>query len=293
MKSCMVAISLVLVALTTPVSSTSALEHDLNANYKTKPVMKVIAMLEDLQAELNKELEDDKKVYETLVCWCTTGKQDKQKAIEMANANIGTLTAAMGEAEGKVAEFKAKRKETMDEMYADQKGLGEATEQRQKDSQAFHTEETDLLDAISAAKGAVTALSKHHPDLAQVRKVALKLSEARATLRLADASTLGHVQMKELKSFLQDSAGASSFLAIPGMQSYAPQSGQIFGILKQMKEDFEKNLSDSQAAEKKSVKEYEMLKAAKKDEIATAQKLSVTLDSDIAGFTEKHAQAAP
>merc|ERR1719409_588055 len=184
-----------LLALATPTSYTFT--HDYSSHAKTKPVMKVIAMLEDMQAELDKELEDDKKVYETLVCWCTTGKQDKKKAIEMANANIGSLTAAMGEAEGKVAEFKAKRKETMDEMYADQKGLGEATEQRQKDSQAFHTEETDLLDAISAAKGAVTALSKHHPDLAQVRKVALKLSEARATLRLADSSPLGHSQMGE------------------------------------------------------------------------------------------------
>merc|ERR1719326_1528343 len=276
-----------------PSLATTALQRDLSTSLKTRPVMKVIAMLEDMKAELNTELEDDKKVYELLVCWCTTGKQDKQKAIEMANASIGRLTAEMDEAAGKVAEFKAKRKETMDEMYADQKGLGEATEQRQKDSQAFHTEETDLLDAISAAKGAVTALSKHHPDLAQVRKVALKLSEAHATLRLADSSTLGRAQMKELKSFLQASAGASSFLSIPGMQSYAPQSGQIFGILKQMQEDFEKNLSDSQAAEKKAVKEYEMLKAAKEDEIATAQKLSVTLDSDIAGFTEKHAQAAP
>merc|ERR1719213_921472 len=99
----------------------------------------------------------------------------------MANANIGTLTAAMGEAEGKVAEFKAKRKETMDEMYADQKGLGESTAQRTKDNQAFHGEETDLLDAISAAKGAITALSKHHPDFVQVRAVMHKLTEARAT----------------------------------------------------------------------------------------------------------------
>merc|ERR1719326_1402202 len=274
MKSCMVAISLVLVALGTPALSNSALERDSSLSLKTKPVMKVVAMLEDMKAELYKELEDDKAVYETLMCWCTTGKQDKTKAIEMAKANIDRLTSAMGEAYSKVQELKTKRKETMDEMYADQKGLGEANTQRMKDSQAFHGEETDLLDAISAAKGAIVALSKHHPDLAQVRKVALKLSEARATLRLADSSTLGHVQMKELKSFLQASAGASSFLSIPGMQSYAPQSGQIFGILKQMQEDFENDLSKAQAAEKKSIEEYEMLKAAKKDEIATAEKLS-------------------
>jgi len=288
----MAATLLVLVALSTPACSTTVLERDLKSLAgPTKPIMKVVAMLEDMKTELNKELEDDKAVYEQLMCWCTTGKQDKKAAIEMANANIGSLTATMGEAAGKIEESKSKRKATMDEMYADQKGLGEATAQRMSDNQAFHGEETDLLDAISAAKGAVTALSKHHPDFAQVRKVALKLSEARAVLRLADSS-LGHSQMKELKSFLQASKSATSFLSIPGMQSYAPQSGQIFGILKQMQEDFETNLAASQASEAKAVKEYEMLKAAKQDEIATAQKLSIKQDADIAEFTEKHAQAA-
>merc|ERR1719261_2409669 len=111
-------------------------------------------------------------------------------------------------------------------------------------------------------------------------------------MRLAGASTLSNSRMNQLKSFLQASSGPSAFLAIPGMQSYAPQSGQIFGILKQMQEDFETNLASSQAAEKKAVTEFEMLKAAKKDEIATAQKLVVKLDADIADFTEKHAQAA-
>lgn len=46
---------------------------------------------------------------------------------------------------------------------------------------------------------------------------------------------------------IAEAEGARSFLAIPGYQSYAPQSGQIFGVLQQMKEDFEKDLSESQA----------------------------------------------
>merc|ERR1719326_76634 len=228
MKSCMVAISLVLVALGTPALSTSALERDMSTSLKTKPVMKVVGMLEDMKAELTKELEDDKAVYETLMCWCTTGKQDKTKAIEMAKANIGRLSAAMDEYSGKIAELKAKRKATMDELNADNTALGEATAQRMKDNKAFQTEEMDYLDAIGAAKGAVTALGKQNPDFAQVRKVALKLSEARATMRLAEASTLSSTRMNTLKSFLQASAGPSAFLAIPGIRSYAPQSGQIF-----------------------------------------------------------------
>merc|ERR1719191_417052 len=243
-----------------PVQSALVTDADRNANYKTKPIMKVVALMEEMLAELNKELEDDKAVFAQLKCWCDTGKMQKTSAIEKANASIDNLNSVMGDSIAKVKELKAKRKETMDEMYADQKALGESTAQRMKDSQAFHEEETDLLAAISAAKGALVALGKQNPDLAQVRAVALKLVDARATTRLAESSTIGNLQMKELKSFLQDSKDATSFLAIPGMQSYAPASGQIFGILKQMKEDFEVSLAEAQKAEAKSLTEYETLK---------------------------------
>merc|ERR1719379_1914984 len=94
-----------------------------------------------------------------------------------------------------------------------------------------------------------------------------------------------------LRGFIEQASGAQSFLAIPGFKSYAPQSGQIFGILKQMQEDFEGTLSDSQKAEKKAVADYQALKAAKEDEIASGKKAMAQIDADIADFTEKHAEA--
>merc|ERR1719326_2203619 len=54
-------------------------------------------------------------------------------------------------------------------------------------------------------------------------------------------------------------------------QSYAPASGEIFGILKQMKETFESNLSQSQKDELANQKAFEDLKVAKEEEIAAAQ----------------------
>merc|ERR1719409_1521266 len=95
-----------------------------------------------------------------------------------------------------------------------------------------------------------------------------------------------------LRSFLHNAESASSFLSIPGMQSYAPQSGQIFGILEQMKEDFEVNLSEAQKSEAKAKSEYESLKAAKEDEIATGKKLIVSIDASIAETQENYAQEA-
>merc|ERR1719262_1617003 len=104
--------------------------------------------------------------------------------------------------------------------------------------------------------------------------------------------SMGKANVDELRSFLHNAESATSFLSIPGMQSYAPQSGQIFGILNQMKEDFEVNLSEAQKAEAKAKAEYETLKAAKEDEIDTGRKLIVSIDAQIAETQEKFAQEA-
>merc|ERR1719460_131673 len=107
-----------------------------------------------------------------------------------------------------------------------------------------------------------------------------------------NSSGMNKASVGALRSFLHNAESASSFLSIPGMQSYAPQSGQIFGILNQMKEDFEVNLSEAQKSEAKAKSEYESLKAAKEDEIATGKKLIVSTDGSIAEFQEKYAQAS-
>merc|ERR1719272_2050201 len=154
----LVLVILALAAVSAMSIKTSALSKDMDMNLKSRPVMKVIAMLEDMKAELNKEVEDDKAVFELLTCWCTTNEREKTAAIEAGQARIEQLTASMGESAAKVAEPKAQRKANQEEMYADQKSLGEATAQRMEENQAFHKEETDYLGAISASHGALTAL---------------------------------------------------------------------------------------------------------------------------------------
>merc|ERR1719321_1962402 len=55
---------------------------------------------------------------------------------------------------------------------------------------------------------------------------------------------------------------------------YAPQSGEIMGVLKQTRENFAENLKDQQGTESKASAEYEALKAAKTSEIEAGEKLA-------------------
>merc|ERR1712079_630038 len=74
-------------------------------------------------------------------------------------------------------------------------------------------------------------------------------------------------------------------------QSYAPQSGEIFGILTQMLETFEANLSQSQKEEQENQKAYEDLKTAKEAEIAAGQEQIEKKTAELADTDEKNAQA--
>merc|ERR1719236_145883 len=101
---------------------------------------------------------------------------------------------------------------------------------------------------------------------------------------------LTHKERRSLASFAQ--APEDYFDAEPTFkQSYAPASGQIFGILKQMKETFESNLSQSQKDELANQKAFEDLKAAKEEEIAASQAQIDTKTRELATTDEKLAQS--
>merc|ERR1740123_2418026 len=97
-------------------------------------------------------------------------------------------------------------------------------------------------------------------------------------------------ERKVAASFLQ--SPQDYFDASPTFkQSYAPQSGEIFGILRQMRETFESNLSASQKEEMANQKAYTDLKAAKEAEIAAGQEQIDSKTQELADTDEKNAQA--
>merc|ERR1719191_116216 len=64
----------------------------------------------------------------------------------------------------------------------------------------------------------------------------------------------------------------ASFLSQGSSTEYVPQSGEIIGILKQMKDEMEADLAEAKANEEKAIADYKALVAAKKKEIEAATK---------------------
>merc|ERR1712203_1301683 len=104
------------------------------------------------------------------------------------------------------------------------------------------------------------------------------------------AGVLTHAERRTISSFVQ--SPEDYFDASPTFkQSYAPQSGEIFGILKQMLETFENNLAQSQKEENENQKTYAELKAAKEAEIAAGQEQIDKKTAELADTDEKNAAA--
>merc|ERR1719191_246429 len=160
-----------------------------------------------------------------------------------------------------------------------------------KESKEFHAQEMELLSAIASCKDAIIVLSKHHASFVQLQQMAKHLDALQA-MRITQTA-LSHSKMAMLKAFMQTTAetaadaGSGSLRRMRGFQSYAPASGQILGILKQMQEEFEANLKTAQDDEQKAKEEFAALDLSKKAEISTGEETLAQLTADGAAFREK------
>merc|ERR1719162_2581521 len=249
---------------------------------KARPVSKVITLLKDMQKQLEKEGEEDEEVYDKTACWCLTNEKEKTKTIADGQARVSDLTTKIEELTASSSRLSTEIANLNTEVTANQGALDKATSIRQKQLAEFNAEEKDVLGSISALKSATTVLGKKGAALLQMpsshtQGITAAVQHAMQQHASLLAGMLTHTERKAVSAFLQ----------APG---YVPQGGEIFGILGQMKETFENNLATSQKEEGTNQKEFEGLKAAKEDEIASGQSQVDTKTQELADVDEKNAQ---
>jgi len=290
--------------LMTPVMGID-MKMDLEAYAGANPVSKVVALLKDMQKTIEKEGEEDEAEYEKMACWCATNDKEKTKAINEASTRIEDLTSAIEEGTGGSSQLNTEIANLEKEIAKNQAALDKAQAMRTKELAEFNAEEKDALGSISALKSAIIVLSKHHSasaasflqvsstELSQVATTAhemLKKNEKMFEGVLSDAQKQKVVAFAEAsaKVRMQNRADAAINAAFGvGRQKYAPASGEIFGIMKAMKESFEANLANSKKDEASNQKDFEDLKASKGEEIAAGKEQLEAKTQELASTDEK------
>jgi len=247
-----------------------------------RPVARVVNLLGDMQKQLEKEQEEDEKVYDEIACWCSANDKEKTQAIKDAEANINQLSGQIESLTAQSARLNTEIQNLEKEISANTMSLDKATALRRKALAEFTAEEKDFVQSISSLKSAIIVLRKHHESLLQESRGILmggaELLDITNVLRNLEGKVTSPKDLRTVKAFLSD-------------PSYNSQSGEIFGIMKNMLEEFERSLADSQKNEKADAEAFQQLKKAKMSEISAATEQLDTKTGEKANADEKNAQA--
>jgi hypothetical protein len=264
------------------------LEVDFSSKeWKEKPIQKVVRLLNEMQAQIEKEGAEDDAMMEQMGCWCETNEREKTTALELAEQRITDLTSAIPEYAAKAMEAEVTIKQLQKEVAENTEALAKATEVRAKEQAEFRTTEKDMIQSAASLKNAVQMMSKVNSaaftqeSLLQVRNIIRHHMEKYSDIV---SETLTGPQHRLAMSLIQDNAMVQR-------QSHRGPSSAIFGILKGMKESFEQNLEKNAEEEKDAVAKFKALKSAKTEEIKAGEDLVMVKRVEMADAKEKNAKS--
>lgn len=227
------------------VQSVLAAEQSLN------PIRKVVTLLQSMQTKVQEEGKVEKELYDKFMCFCKTGGSDLGASISAAEDKVPAVGSQIEAAESKLAQAKADLKGAQVDRSAAKDAMAEATSLRGKEASAFAAYKADADVNVAALVKAIASVEK---------------GVGAGFLQTNEAQVLRHLVSGKTDMLNGDRQALAAFLAQGS--DYAPQSGEIVGILKQMEETMSGDLAEATSAETGSIGSYDELMAAKKKEVA-------------------------
>jgi hypothetical protein len=222
------------------------------SEHRANPIRKVVTMLQDMEKSVKEEGEKETKAYEEFACYCKTGVGTLEASISSSEAKIEALGSKIKEqsekkdaTEAALKEHTASRAEAKDQM-------AKATALRDTENKAFLKLKSDADTNVSAIAAAVAAIEK---------------GMGASFLQSGSASLIKVYAMEKANMADSDRQTLLSFLS--GADAYAPKSGQIVGILKEMGDEMGADLLAATKAEETAKETYDAMMAAKTKEVNT------------------------
>jgi chromosome segregation ATPase len=232
--------------------ATGSAVHAYDSQNNANPIRKVVNMLQMMQKKVEAEGEKEKELFDKFMCYCKTSGGDLSKAIAENEQKAGELPSQVEEAESSLVQLKEDLKKAQTDRASAKAAMAEATAIREKEAATFAKESAELKTNIAAITKAVGALEK---------------GASGSFLQTTAAQTLKNLVMNDDKLVDVDRDDLTAFLSGSTNNGYAPQSGAITGILKQMGDTMQATLTDLTNTENAAKKTYDELIRAKTDEV--------------------------
>jgi len=244
----------------------------MNANAVTtaaNPIRKVVTMLQHMEQKVVAEGKKQQELFDKFMCYCQTGRGDLEKSIAAAEDKISTLEASIKATSEKKAQTEASLEAHKKSESKTEEAVAKSTAIREKEAAAYATEKSESETNIAALGKATAAIEKG-------MKSSFLQTIAANTLRnfFMEKAEVSDVQREKILSFLSQghSAADGDSEESSDSQSYAPASGEIVGVLKQMHDEMVAGLKTATSDETSAIQNYEEMMAAQKKELETLQR---------------------
>jgi septal ring factor EnvC (AmiA/AmiB activator) len=211
-------------------------------------------MLQNMQQKIAAEGAKKEEMFDKYMCYCKNADTTLAASISDAETKIPQVESSIKEGAARKKQLETELKDAQVSRVEAKDTIAKATALREKENKAFATKESELETNIGALSKAIPAIEK---------------GMSGAFLQTRAASTLRQISLSA-DMIPADRDLLASFLS-EGTQ-YAPQSGQIVGILKTLKDEMDKDLADATSEENSAQGSFESLVASKKKEIEALTK---------------------
>eukprot|EP00397_Hematodinium_sp_SG-2012_P006445 GEMP01006475.1.p1 GENE.GEMP01006475.1~~GEMP01006475.1.p1 ORF type:complete len:679 (+),score=192.61 GEMP01006475.1:164-2200(+) len=225
-----------------------AVYQDAAVESTANPIRRVVNMLQTMQKKVSEEGQEEAELFENFQCYCKKNISELTKSIAAAQLKISQL-------EAQIQEYTSKKNQIDEELRnheADRKeaqdGLSAATKLRKEEAGKYAEESGDTGLNIEALAKAIAAISKG--------------------LGGSFVQTQGGERFKRILLSWKFAADRDMLTMFLSSTANSPGSAEVVGILKEIKDDLERDLGNIVKDEYSRKTGYEQLRVAKTKEIA-------------------------
>lgn len=224
---------------------------------KVNPIRRVITLLQEMSAEISAEVEKEKKMYEKFDCYCKKNNGDLTQKAQLAAETIKAEEAAVEGNQALKKQLGEEIKTHKKDRAKAEKDLEEATTKRNEEKAKYDEATREHRKTLEDLDKAVAALEKG------MGKSFLQTNAAGYLERILSSNSASMAGLS-----MNDQMTVSAFLQNKG--DYHSQGGEIVGILKMMKSNFDEALGGAISEEEAAVKSFAEVKGSLQDLISTS-----------------------
>mmetsp|Transcript_82095 Transcript_82095/g.145540 ORF Transcript_82095/g.145540 Transcript_82095/m.145540 type:complete len:221 (+) Transcript_82095:55-717(+) len=186
------------------------------------PIRRVVTMLGKMQAKITEEGKEHKELFDKFMCSCQTNFKSLEQSIATAEQNIPLIESSLMSEKQEKLQLDGDIEADKTSRTAAENAIAEAKSMREKAAAEFADESAQMTADIAALTKAIPLVEKG------MSGSFLQSGAVSVLQRLSVSLDMKAADREKLSAFLSDGT------------AYEPQSGEILGILKQLKDEMSK-----------------------------------------------------